>query len=145
INRDTTNEETQNRLSQFFAGLAERFPETYRGWTATVVPLHEEVVSSSRLILLVLSGAVGMVLLLACANVAGLVLAQSTARKREFALRLALGASRARGVRQQLTESFVLALTSGVVGVGLAWRGLDLLLSLAPVNTPRISEVTIDA
>ncbi|HEX7330248.1 MAG TPA: ABC transporter permease [Pyrinomonadaceae bacterium] len=145
IKQDATTEETENRLSLFFGRLAEQFPETNRGWTATVVPLHEEVVSSSRLILLVLSGAVGMVLLLACANVAGLVLAQSTARKREFALRLALGASRARVVRQQLTESFVLALTSGVAGIGLAWWGLDLLLSLAPVDTPRISEVAIDA
>lgn len=145
IKRDTTIDETQNRLSLFYEGLAERFPQTNRGWGATVVPLHEEVVSSSRLLLLVLSGAVGMVLLLSCANVAGLVLAQATARKREFALRLALGASRSRIVRQQLTESFVLALVSGVVGIGLAWWGLDLLLSLAPVDTPRISEVGIDA
>ena len=145
IKQNSTGEETQNRLSLTYEGLAERFPETNRGWGATVIPLHEEVVSSSRLILLVLFGAVGMVLLLACANVAGLVLAQSTARKREFALRLALGASRARLIRQQLTESFLLALISGIAGVGLAWWGLDLLLSLAPVDTPRISEVSINA
>ena len=145
IKHDLSAEETQARLSSFFGGLAERFPETNRGWSASVVPLHEEVTSSSRLILLVLSGAVGMVLLLACANVAGLVLAQSTARKREFALRLALGASRGRLIRQQLTESLVLALTSGVVALVLAWWGLDLLLSLAPVDTPRITEVAIDA
>src|SRR5687767_13266306 len=145
IKPGTTTEETQQRLSSFFAGLAEKFPETNRSWTATSIPLHDEVVSSSRATLLVLFGAVGMVLLLACANVAGLVLAQATSRKREFALRQALGASRARVVRQQLTESFLLAFGSGVVGVGLAWLGLDLLLSLAPADTPRISEVAIDA
>ena len=145
IKPGTTTKEAQERLSLFFSGLAERFPETNRGWTANLMPLHEEVVSSSRPILLVLFGAVGVVLLLACANVAGLVLAQATARKREFALRQALGASRARIVRQQLTESFMLAVVSGVVGVGLAWLGLDLLLSLAPVDTPRIDEVAIDA
>ena len=145
IKQSSTGEETQNRLALIYEGLAEQFSETNRGWGATITPLHEEVVSSSRLTLLVLFGAVGMVLLLACANVAGLVLAQSTARKREFALRLALGASRARLIRQQLTESFLLALISGIAGVGLAWWGLDLLLSLAPVDTPRISEVAIDA
>ncbi len=141
----TTTEETQQRLSSFFAGLAERNPETNRSWTAISIPLHDEVVGSSRATLLVLFGAVGMVLLLACANVAGLVLAQATSRKREFALRQALGASRARVVRQQLTESFMLAFASGVVGVSLAWVGLDLLLSLAPADTPRITEVAIDA
>src|SRR5688500_17440798 len=145
IKPSITAEETQQRLSVFFGALAEKFPETNRSWTATFVPLHDEVVSSSRATLLVLFGAVGMVLLLACANVAGLVLAQATSRKREFALRQALGASRARVIRQQLTESFVLALASGAVGLTFAWLGLDLLLSLAPADTPRISEVTMDA
>jgi putative ABC transport system permease protein len=145
IKQSETAPEAQRRVSSFFAQLAEQFPETNRGWTAALVPLHEEVVSSSRMILLVLFGAVGMVLLLACANVAGLVLAQATGRKREFALRMALGASRSRLVRQQFTESFVLAVTSGLVGIALAWWALGLVLSIAPVDTPRISEVAIDA
>src|SRR5215208_4023712 len=144
INHSSTGEETQNRLSLFYEGLAERFTETNRGWGATVIPLHEEVVSSSRLILLVLFGAVGMVLLLACANAAGLVLAQSTARKHEFALRLALGASRAQLVRQQLTESFLLPLTSSIVRVGLARLGLDLILSVTPLDMLRSSEIAIE-
>src|SRR5687768_9643264 len=143
IKPDITAEETQQRLSVFFGALAERFPETNRGWSATFVPLHDEVVSSSRATLLVLFGAVGMVLLLACANVAGLVLAQVTSRKREFALRQALGASRARVIRQQLTESFLLAFGSGVVGVGLAWLVLDVLLSLELPDTPSIREFAI--
>ncbi len=138
-------QETQQRLSTFFTRLSDQYPETNRGWSATIAPLHEEIVGSSRMILLLLSGAVGMVLLLACANVAGLVLAQATARKHEFALRQALGASRARVIRQQLTETMLLALASGVVGLTLAWLGLDVLLSLAPADTPRLSEVAIDA
>lgn len=145
IKPDSTSAETQDRVSMFYQSLSERFPETNRGWGAKVIGLHEEVVGPTRLTLLVLLGAVGMVLLLACANVAGLVLAQSTTRQREFALRLALGASRARLVRQQVTESVLLALISGIVGVGIAWLGLDLLLSLAPVDTPRITQVSIDS
>ncbi len=109
------------------------------------VPLHDEVVRSSRLILLVLLGAVAMVLLLACANVAGLVLAQSADRQREFALRLALGASRQRLIRLLLTESFLLAFIGGLLGVGFAWLGLNTLLSWAPVNTPRLNEIAVDA
>ncbi len=137
--------EAQSRLSSFYGGLAERHPATNLGWSAASLPLYDQVVQSSRLILFVLLGAVGMVLLLACANVAGLVLAQSADRQREFAVRLALGASRQRLIRLLLTESFLLAFTGGVLGVGVAWLGLDTLLSFAPADTPRLNEVAMDA
>jgi putative ABC transport system permease protein len=140
-----TQTEAQSRLSSFYAGIAERYPATNRGWSAASLPLHDEVVQSSRLILFLLLGAVAMVLLLACANVAGLVLAQSAGRQREFVLRLALGASRQRLIRLLLTESFLLAFIGGLLGVGVAWLGLDTLLSLAPADTPRLNEVAIDA
>jgi putative ABC transport system permease protein len=140
-----SNAEAQSRLNSLYDGLAERYPATNRGWSAASLPLHEEVVRSSRLILLVLLGAVGMVLLLACANVAGLVLAQSADRQPEFALRLALGASRQRLIRLLLTESFLLAFIGGLLGVAVAWLGLNTLLSFAPVDTPRLNEVAMDA
>lgn len=102
------------------------------------------IVQSSRLTLLMLLGAVGMVLLLACANVAGLVLAHASNRQREFALKLALGASRLRLIRQLVTESLLLAFVGGLVGVGVSWLWLDVFLSFAPADTPRLSEAAID-
>jgi putative ABC transport system permease protein len=140
-----SNTEAQSRLASFYDGLAERYSATNRGWSALSVPLYDEVVRSSRLILFVLLGAVTMVLLLACANVAGLILAQSADRQREFSLRLALGASRLRLIRLVLTESFLLAFIGGLVGVGVARLVLNTLLSLAPLDAPRLNEVTVNA
>jgi putative ABC transport system permease protein len=137
-------DEAQLRLASFYHGLAEQHAGTNRGWSATSIPLYNEVVQSSRLTLLVLLGGVGMVLLLACVNIAGLVLAHATNRQREFALKSALGASRFRIVRQLLAESLLLALAGGLIGVGVSWLGLDLLLSFAPADTPRLSEIAID-
>lgn len=136
--------DAQARLTSFYASLAEKYPATNRNWSAVSIPLYDDVVRSSRMILLVLLGAVAMVLLLACANIAGLVLAHAASRQREFALKLALGASRFRIIRQLLIESLLLALIGGLIGVGFSWLTLDTLLSLAPADTPRIAEVTID-
>jgi putative ABC transport system permease protein len=144
LNPSVSHNEAQSRLASFYNGLAEQYPATNRNWSATSIPLYNEIVQSSRMTLLVLLGAVGMVLLLACANVAGLVLAHASTRQREFALKLALGASRLRLIRQLGTESLLLAFAGGLVGVGVSWLWLDVLLSFAPADTPRLSEAVVD-
>jgi putative ABC transport system permease protein len=109
-----------------------------------LTPLHESIVGDVRLALLVLLGAVGLVLLIACANVANLLLARSEARQREFSIRAALGASRWRIIRQLLVESLVLALIGGVAALLLAWSSLDLLVALNPGNIPRLEWIGLE-
>jgi predicted permease len=109
-----------------------------------VVPLHESMTGEARPALLVLLGAVGFLLLVACANVANLLLAQASVRERELAIRSALGAERGRLIRQFLTEAFVLSLISGGLGIIGAFFGVRALIALAPENLPRLSDVSIN-
>jgi putative ABC transport system permease protein len=124
--------------------LAREFPDADEGVGATVDSLQESMVGGSRRALLVLLGAVGLVLLIACVNVANLLLARVAAREGELAVRTALGAGRLRLVRQLLTESVTLSVLGGGAGVLLATFSLDALLALQPQGVPRLAEVRVD-
>ncbi len=115
------------------------------GWRITIAPLQEEAVGNSRTALLLLFGAVGLVLLIACANVANLMLVRAAAQQKEVAIRAALGASRWRIARQWVIESLLLALLGSGLGLLLALWSIDLLIKLGPAGLPRVQEIKIDA
>ncbi len=124
--------------------LAEQYSDTNFDRHELVVGLHEDITGDVRPALTVLLCAVGLVLLIACANVANLLLARATARRREIAIRTALGASRNRIVRQLLAEGVLLSILGGVGGLLLAWWGIDILRALGPRDLPRVSEIGIN-
>ena len=130
------------------AGIARRleqdFPKTNGGLGSNVISLHTQVVGNVKTLLSILLGAVALVLLIACTNVASLLLARATQREREFAIRRAVGANRWRLVRQLLTESLLLSLAGGIAGLALSVWVVDLFIKLSPGDIPRLNEASVD-
>lgn len=126
------------------ARIEQANPDSNRGWTVTVAKLHDEIVGDTRTALLVLLGATGFILLIACANVANLLLSRSEVRAKEIAVRVAFGAGRGRLIKQLVTESLVLAGAGALLGLAGAQVGVRVLLSLAPVTLPRAESIQID-
>jgi putative ABC transport system permease protein len=138
-------ERARGDMKTFASQLRAQYPTQYpTDWTLKVTPMSDKVSGDIRPALLVLLGAVGFVLLIACANVANLLLARAASRIKEVAIRSALGATRRDLLRQLMAESLLLAMAGGALGLGLAWLGMKGLVMLKPANVPRISELRID-
>jgi putative ABC transport system permease protein len=136
-------EAAERELAAMATRMAASYPETNEGWSVRVTPLHEYEVGYARPALLVFLGATGFVLLIACVNIANLLLGRIASRKREFALRTAVGASRGRIIRQVLVESTLLAVPGGILGILLALWLTDLFVTLSPPGLPRLDDVAV--
>src|SRR5580704_16047630 len=141
---DVTLAQAQSEMDGIDKSLARAYPEFNQDRRRRLMPLLEKVVGDSRPALLILFGAVGLVLLIACVNFANLLLARGASRQREIAIRAALGAGSQRLIAQMLTESIILSLAGGAAGIALAYAGLNGLLALAPEDLPRLSTIAID-
>jgi predicted permease len=137
-------ETAQEEMTRLASGLEEIYPEAMAGWTAVVRPLHDLLTENFGSGLYLLMGAVGLVLFVACGNVANLMIVRGTARTTEIAVRTAVGSPRHRVIRLLMTEAMVLSLLGGTAGLLLTVWGTDLLVSLVPANIPRASEGGID-
>jgi len=137
--------QAQAEMKIYAARQAQAFPDTHAGSSVSLAPLHQQMAGKSRTALRLLFAAVGLLLLIACVNVANLLLARGVARQRELAIRAALGAGRARIVRQVLAESLLLAVLGGALGLLFAAWCLRLVVLLSPANLPRLENVSLNA